>query len=104
MGTIAVRFPFLLPLVKPAIRLRFLNKFYLALYLLWTEYLVCEQNQSYAVATKTNGLRTLPPVDLVRRVSSKGWIKTREALFGRKFSKSKLKLVMETDTVAHAGG
>ena len=49
---------------RPRIRLRSLRAFYLALYLLWTEYLVCEQNQSYATATGTASLGTLPPVGM----------------------------------------
>ena len=101
---LAVRFPALLPLVRRAIRSRRLGKLYLALYLLWTEYLVCEQNQSYARATNTAGLRTLPPIDLVRRVVSKAGIKTRERLFGRRFTQARLQLLMEEDTIAHMGG
>lgn len=101
---IVVRFPFLLPLIRPAIRLRGISKICLALYLLWTEYLVCEQNQSYAKATKTSGFRSLPPVEFLRRVSAKTGIKLREAMFGRRFSQEKLRLLMEEDTIAHTGG
>jgi anaerobic magnesium-protoporphyrin IX monomethyl ester cyclase len=101
---IVVRFPWLMPLVKPAIRARGLRKVYLAMYLLWTEYLVCEQNQSFAKATRTASLATLPPVDFLRRVSTKTGIKVKEAIFGRRFSSKRLQLVMETDTIAHQGG
>jgi hypothetical protein len=99
-----VRFPWLRPLVRPAIRAKGFRHVYLAMYLLWTEYLVCEQNQSFAKATGTAGLATLPPVDFVRRVSAKAGIKAREAVFGRRFSERRLQLVMETDTIAHSGG
>ena len=101
---IIVRFPSLMPLVRPAIKARMLSKLYLALYLLWTEYLVCEQNQTVAQATKTATLGTFPPIDLLRRVSSKTTLKVREAVFGRRFSKQRLALQMEEDTIAHAGG
>jgi radical SAM superfamily enzyme YgiQ (UPF0313 family) len=101
---IAVRFPSLLPVVKRAIRSKALSKGYLAAYLLWTEYLVCEQNQSFARATATSSWRTLPPVDFVRRVSSKTALKVRESLFGQRFSGERLKLAMEEDTIAHQGG
>ncbi|MBI5432381.1 MAG: B12-binding domain-containing radical SAM protein [Planctomycetes bacterium] len=101
---IIVRFPSLMPLVRPAIKARMLSKLYLAMYLLWTEYLVCEQNQTVAQATKTATLGTFPPFDLLRRVSSKTTLKVREAVFGRRFSKQRLALQMEEDTIAHAGG
>ncbi|MCK6445086.1 MAG: B12-binding domain-containing radical SAM protein [Planctomycetes bacterium] len=101
---IIVRFPSLMPLVRPAIKLKSLSKLYLALYLLWTEYLVCEQNQTVAQATKTATFGTFPPLDLLRRVSSKTTLKVREAVFGRRFSKRRLALQMEEDTIAHMGG
>jgi anaerobic magnesium-protoporphyrin IX monomethyl ester cyclase len=101
---IVVRFPALMPLVRPAVKLRAMSPVYLAMYLLWTEYLVCEQNQSFALATSTAGLRTLPPIDFVRRVMSKTALKAREQIFGRRFSSSRLALQMEEDTIAHAGG
>jgi radical SAM superfamily enzyme YgiQ (UPF0313 family) len=101
---IVVRFPALMPLLRPAIRLKRARKLYLALYLLWTEYLVCEQNQSFAQATRTAGFGTLPPVDFLRRVSHKSALKMRERIFGRSFSRERLALQMEEDTIAHAGG
>ena len=67
---IVVRFPFLMPLVQRAIKLRGLSKPYLAMYLLWTEYLICEQNRSYAKAMGNAGIGNLPFVDLIRRVSA----------------------------------
>jgi radical SAM superfamily enzyme YgiQ (UPF0313 family) len=101
---IVVRFPALMPLVRPAIRLKSARKLYLALYLLWTEYLVCEQNQSFAKATSTATLGTLPPIDFMRRVSAKSALKARELVFGRRFSNARLSLEMEEDTIAHTGG
>ncbi len=101
---IVVRFPWLMPLVRPAIRQRFAGRLYLAAYLLWTEYLVCEQNQSFARATGTNSLATLPAVDFVRRVSAKTGLKLKESVFGRRFSHQRLALSMEEDTIAHMGG
>ena len=101
---IAVRFPFLMPLVKRAIKVHGLSRVYLAMYLLWSEYLVCEQNRSYAEAMGTAGFRNLPFFDFLRRVSMKTRIKVSEALFGRRLSGARLRLEMETDTIAHAGG
>jgi hypothetical protein len=101
---IAVRFPALKPLVRAAIRRRSLSKLYLAMYLLWTEYLVCEQNQSFAKATRTSSFATLPQVDFIRRVTSKTMLKAKESVFGRRFSRRRLALAMEEDTIAHAGG
>jgi anaerobic magnesium-protoporphyrin IX monomethyl ester cyclase len=101
---IAVRFPVLMPLVRRAIKVHGLSRVYLALYLLWTEYLVCEQNRSFAVAMGTAGFRNLPLFDFLRRVTMKTRIKVSEALFGRRLSGARLRLEMETDTIAHAGG
>jgi anaerobic magnesium-protoporphyrin IX monomethyl ester cyclase len=101
---LVVRFPRLLPLVRPAIRARRLGRLYLALYLLWTEYLVCEQNRSFAVATHSGSFSNWPAVDFLRRVSMKTRIKLGERLFGRRLTRERVALLMETDTIAHAGG
>ncbi len=101
---LAVRFPKLRPAIPTLVKSKALSKVYLAAYLLWTEYLVCEQNQSWAKATHTSSLQTFPPVDFVRRVSSKTTLKVKEALFGRRFSRERLALQMEEDTIAHQGG
>ncbi|MBM3976001.1 MAG: radical SAM protein [Planctomycetes bacterium] len=101
---LAVRFPKLMPLMPKLIRSKALSPGYLAAYLLWTEFLVCEQNHSYARATGSSSWRTLPQLDFVRRVASKTALKAREAVFGRRFSRQRLKLAMEEDTLAHAGG
>lgn len=101
---LAVRFPALASAIPTLIKSKALSKAYLAAYLLWTEYLVCEQNQSFAKATRTASLRTLPPLDFVRRVTAKSALKAKEALFGRRFSQSRLSLQMEEDTIAHQGG
>ena len=101
---IAVRFPSLVPLVRRAIKVHGLSRVYLAMYLLWTEYLVCEQNRSYAVAMGHAGVKNLPLFDFLRRVSMKTRIKFSEALFGRRLAGARLRLEMETDTIAHTGG
>ncbi len=101
---IIVRFPWLRPSVRAAIRSRTLSRFYLAAYLLWTEYLVCEQNSTVAKAIGNATWRDIPAVDFVRRVSQKTGIKIREGLFGRRLESQRMRLEMETDTIAHAGG
>ena len=101
---IAVRFPALMPWIPRAIRAKSLGQVYLALYLLWTEYLVCEQNRSFAVATDSANVSSLPPVDFVRRVAAKTALKARERLFGRRFSRERLRLQMQEDTIAHMNG
>lgn len=98
---IVVRFPRLMPLVQRAIRLSWMKRIYLGCYLLFTEYLVCEQNRLVAEATGAARFSNRPIVDLFRRVAQKGLLKLREALFGRKFSRQRLALQMEEDTIAH---
>lgn len=101
---LAVRAPWLRKFVPKLIRIRPLSKAYLAAYLLFTEYLVSEQNESVARATGHASWRTDARLDFLRRVFTKTGIKLREAAFGRRMSAERLKLEMETDTIAHAGG
>ncbi len=97
-----VRFPFLMPIVPFLLRLHFLRPLYLAIYALWTEYLVSEQNQQWSEATGKRGLLTWAPFDWLRRTTVKVFLRLREVLFGKKFRKAQLKLQMSTDTLIHS--
>lgn len=95
-----ISFPRLMPLAKSLSKFKPASRLYLAAYLLWSEYLVCEQNRTWAIATNTASWRNWPALDFVRRVSSKTALKIRERFFGKAVM-TRLRLVMETDTIAH---
>jgi hypothetical protein len=78
-----VRFPWLMPLAPRAIRLNFLAKAYLILYMLWSEYMVSEQARIYSRAQGLSGPRYWAWVDFLRRVSVKGSLRVYESLFAR---------------------
>jgi hypothetical protein len=78
-----VRFPWLLPISRKAIKWRFLSKLYLIMYMLWSEYMVSEHAKLYAEAQGLSGPRYWPAVDFVRRVSVKGSLRVYETLFAR---------------------
>ena len=78
-----VRFPWLMPLAPKAIRMKFMAKPYLIMYMLWSEYMVSEQAKIYAKAQGLSGVRYWPLVDFFRRVSVKGSLRVYEALFAK---------------------
>ena len=99
---IVVRFPWLMRFVKFAIRQRWLSKVYLIMYMLWSEYMVSEQARLYARAQGLRGPRYWAPVDFVRRVTVKGFIRIYENLFGKVARRMALSLQMGDErVVAH---
>ncbi len=78
-----VRYPFLLPFSRRAIKWKWAAKPFLIAYMLFSEYMVSEQAKLYASAQGLSGPRYWPLVDFVRRVSVKGVLRTYEALFAR---------------------
>src|SRR6185295_1322533 len=67
-----VRFPWLMPLAPKAIKLKFMAKPYLIMYMLWSEYMVAEQAKIYSKAQGLSGPRYWTLVDFGRRLSTKG--------------------------------
>lgn len=99
---IVVRMPWLMPLVKPAIKLRFMSKVYLIMYMLFSEYMVSEQAKLYAHAQGLRGPRYWTLVDFTRRVTLKGFIRIYENLFGMAARRMALSLQMGDErVVAH---
>ena len=99
---IVVRFPWLMPLVKPMIKLNLLSKIYLVWYMLFSEYMVSEQARLYAHAQGLRGPRYWVPIDFTRRVLTKGFLRAYETIFGKVARKVALSLQMGDErVVAH---
>jgi len=85
---LVVRFPRLFTLVPKLIRLHFLRNIYLAIYVLWTEYLVSEQNQLWAEATGRNSILNRPLLNWFWRSSIKIWQRAVEQIFRKHLTNS----------------
>ena len=96
---ILVRYPWLMPLAKPAIRFHAFSKLYLVLYMLYSEWMVSEQAKLYARAQGLRGPRYWTGVDFVLRVSIKGFLRVYETLFGKIARRMALRLQMGDERV-----
>jgi len=80
---LAVRHPWLLRFLPRMIRTRSLYRVYLVLFMLHAEYLVAEQAGLYARAQGLSGPRYWTWVDFAYRLSTKGVLRTYQAVFSR---------------------
>lgn len=96
---ILVRYPWLMPLAKPAIKVQFLSPVYLVMYMLYSEWMVSEQAKLYAHAQGLRGPRYWTVLDFMRRVTTKGILQTYEAIFGRVARRMALRLQMGDERV-----
>jgi anaerobic magnesium-protoporphyrin IX monomethyl ester cyclase len=80
---IVVRNPWLLPLLPRLIKLRWMYRPYLVLFMLHAEYLVAEQAKLYARAQGRSGPRYWTSVDFLHRLSTKGVLRVYQVLFAR---------------------
>ena len=94
---VVVRYPRLLPLVRRAIRVRWLARPYLFMYMLYSEWLVTEQNKLYCRSTGKRGLATIPLVDFGTRVLTKGLIRLFTTLFGQGANRIALRLKLNDE-------
>ncbi len=96
---VVVRFPKTLPFARKAIRWKLMSRPFTWMYMLWSEWLVTEQNQLYYAAQGKKGFKTLPPVDFTQRVFTKGVIRIFSSIFKRSVSKTGLKLSLNDERV-----
>jgi radical SAM superfamily enzyme YgiQ (UPF0313 family) len=82
---IVVRFPWLMPIARKTIGVKWLRKPYLIAYMLFSEYMVAEQAKIYAHAQGLGGPRYWAWVDFTRRLATKGVLRVYETLFARFF-------------------
>ena len=80
---LAVRHPWLVPLLPRLIRYRGLYRVYLVLFMLHAEYLVAEQAGIYARAQGISGPRYWTWVDYLYRLSTKGVLRVYQVLFAK---------------------
>ncbi len=96
---VVVRFPKLLPLARKAIKVKWMYRPYTWMYMLYSEWLVTEQNGLYNRAMGKKGLKTFPPIDFTGRVFTKGFIRIFTTIFGKNALKMNLKLDLNDERV-----
>lgn len=94
---IVVRFPKLLPLAQRAIKSKIMGKPYLIMYMLFSEWLVTEQNMLYNRAQNKRGLKFSAPYDFTSRVITKGFIRLFTTIFGKRNMKVGLKMALNDE-------
>src|SRR5262245_1225530 len=80
---VLVRHPRLLPLARCAIRLRAMRRPYTWMYMLYSEWLVTEQNMLFRRAQGRRGARWLAPLDFAARVARRGALRLLTVAAGR---------------------
>ena len=84
---ILVRFPSLMPLAPRMIKLRFMQRPYLIMYMLFSEWMVAEQAKIYSRAQGLRGPRYWATVDFAYRLGTKGILRVYQAVFARFFDR-----------------
>ncbi len=96
---LVIRYPWLMPVAKKAIEIKAFGRLYLVMYMLYSEYLVAEQTQTYARAQGDKGIRHWAPFDFVYRLGTKGVLWVYQAIFpkllGKFFTPSHVKLRLQ---------
>ncbi|HJP00861.1 MAG TPA: radical SAM protein [Planctomycetota bacterium] len=80
---LVVRYPWLEGIGRRAVRVRRLSWLYLLMYMLYSEYMVAEQQELYSRVQGLRGPRHWAIVDFTRRVATKGALRVYETLFAR---------------------
>ncbi|MHC4845877.1 MAG: B12-binding domain-containing radical SAM protein [Planctomycetota bacterium] len=96
---IIVRYPKLLPLAKRAIRWKWAGMPFTWMYMLYSEWLVTEQNTLYYAAQGKRGFKTIQPVDFLGRVITKGFIRVFTTIFGRSATRVAVKMQLNSEKV-----
>jgi radical SAM superfamily enzyme YgiQ (UPF0313 family) len=102
---ILVRHPGLVPLARRAVRARWLRQPFTWMYMLYSEWLVTEQNSLYNRVQRRRGLATLPTVDFSRRVLTKGLLRMATVMAGRSLRRLSTKVDLNDERLAtHSEG
>ena len=89
---ILVRYPSLLPFARRAIKWKWAEKPFLIMYMLYSEWLVTEQNRMYYRIQGKKGFKTWSSVDFTGRVITKGFIRMFTVMFGNRAIKLAVKM------------
>src|SRR5688572_29732591 len=84
---IAVRYPWVMPIVPKAIKIKWMARPYLIMYMLYAEFLVSEQAKLYARAQGLHGIRYSTPVDFTYRVLTKGVMRVYDTIMINMFKR-----------------
>lgn len=99
---VLVRHPKLLPLARRTLNSRLMSKPLLLMYMLYSEWMVTEQNQLYNRAQGVRNLRSWAPIDYATRVAQKGFIRAAGLLGGKVVHRMATRLQMGDErVVAH---
>ena len=99
---VLVRFPKLMPLARKTVRKRWLRSPLLVMYMLYSEWMVTEQNQLYNKARGVGRFKKWAPIDFTSRVATKGFIRVAGALGAKVVQRLSTKLQMGDErVVAH---
>jgi radical SAM superfamily enzyme YgiQ (UPF0313 family) len=99
---IVVRNPKLLPFMRRAIRWKWMKLPFTWMYMLYSEWLVTEQNTLYNKAQDKRGILTWPAIDFSKRVFTKGMIRVATVVAGKGAAKFSTKLALNDErNVAH---
>jgi hypothetical protein len=91
-----------MPLAKRTLHSRLLSKPLLLLYMLYSEWMVTEQNVLYKRAQNPRGPRHWAPIDYLARVSMKGFLTIAGTIGGRVVQRLSTRLQMGDErVVAH---
>ncbi|MCE9592643.1 MAG: B12-binding domain-containing radical SAM protein [Planctomycetes bacterium] len=82
-----VRFPSLMRFAPRLIRVHWMAKAYLILYMLYSEWMVAEQAQIYSKAQGLKGPRYWATVDFAYRLSTKGVLRVYQVVFSKVFER-----------------
>ncbi len=96
---VLVRFPRLIPLARRSVHRKGLRLPLLAMYALFSEWLVTEQNRLFHRSEGERGLRTWAPADFLTRVGGKVVLRTVGSLGGRVVERLAARLQMEDERV-----
>ena len=96
---VLVRFPSLMPVARRTLKHRFLRYPLLMMYMLYSEWMVTEQNLLYNRAQGHRGPRTWAPVDFTTRVASKGFVRALSVVGGKVIHRMATRLQMGDERV-----
>ncbi len=88
-----------MPIARKTLRSRLASKPLLIMYMLYSEWMVTEQNQLYNKAQGRKSIMAWAPIDFTRRVATKGFIRIVGNLGGKVVSKMATRLQMGDERV-----
>ena len=96
---VLVRFPKLMPFARKTLPSKILSTPLLIMYMLYSEWMVTEQNTLYNRSQGYGGFTNWPPVDFTSRVITKGIIRMISAVGGKVVHKMATRLQMGDERV-----